>query len=120
MLGWDVQVFRRHESRPDATGELPLASWQTGVSGLRWLDDLVQRGQAVDLGGNGYPNRYSIAANVLIPIISAGLPANDNPVVIGDDYFLPKGWSSKVKLNRQKIAECPAEAQLLVEAWDQS
>ncbi len=120
MLGWQVLVFRGSERSADTPEGESIASWKTGTSGLQWLYDLVQRGEAVDLGGNGYPNRYSIVANVLLPIISSGLPLNDGPAVIGDDYFFPKGWSTKVKLDRQKIAVCPADAQLLIEQWDLS
>jgi hypothetical protein len=120
VLGWDVMVFHRAISGPTASDEVLLASWQTGPIGLRWLDEIVKSGRAVDLGGSGYPYKYSIPAGILLPIITAGLPVYDSPPIAGDDYFMPSGWNSRVKLDRARIAECPSDAQLIVEAWDQS
>jgi hypothetical protein len=121
VLGWEVLVLRRlASSPPDETDSLLLASWTTGPFGLRWLNELVKGGHAIDLGGNGYPDRYSIRADVLLPIITAGSPPNASPPVVGDDYFLPKGWNRQVKLDRQRISECSGEEQLLIEAWDRS
>lgn len=114
MLGWDVRVYR--PTAPDVS----IARWTTGVFGLKWLDQLVEDSKAVDLGGNGYPNKYVIAAGVLLPIIKAGLPANDSPLVIGDDYVLPAGWSGDIQWNQQEVLACDGNDQLIVEAWDQS
>ncbi|HSB61423.1 MAG TPA: hypothetical protein VLI67_06870 [Vicinamibacteria bacterium] len=97
-----------------------VARWMTGVFGLRWIDDLVKARKAVDLGGNGYPCRYSIAAGVLRPVISNGLPPNESPPVIGADYALPGGWSSELKVDAAALSECRSEEELLIEAWDQS
>ena len=113
MLGWDVIVTRQGS---DAI----VARWSTSVFGLKWLDSLVESHRAVDLGGNGYPNRYSIAAGVLLPIISGTLPANGSPLVIGEDYVTPAGWSGTVELNAQNASGCRSDEQLLLEAWDQS
>lgn len=33
-----------------------------GISGLRWMDDLVAKSKAVKLNGNGYPSRYEARA----------------------------------------------------------
>jgi len=94
--------------------------WTTSVFGLGWLDELVAKNQAIDLGGNGYPNRYSIAARVLLPIIKIGLPKNDSPLVIGDGYVLPEGWSGDVMWNEQQVLACRSSDELVVEAWDLS
>lgn len=114
MLGWEVLVYR--PSAPDVF----IARWMTSVFGLEWLNQLVKDNKAIDLGGNGYPNKYAIAAGVLLPIIKAGLPSNNSPLVIGDDYVLPEGWSSEVSWNQQEILACHPGDQLLIEAWDQS
>ena len=120
MLGWEVFVFRQGEEALSHPGRKPLASWQTGFRGLAWLDFLVEQQRAVDLGGNGYPMRFSIAAKVLFPLLASGPPANDSPPVLGDDYFLPEGWNSAMKLDLRRVAEIPPDEQLIVEAWDQS
>jgi hypothetical protein len=63
MLGWNLSVYRQADNRTSpATKESAtnarLAVWQTGVGGLTWLDELVKEGKAINLGGNGYPDRY--------------------------------------------------------------
>jgi hypothetical protein len=116
MLGWGIYVFRQ----PMATNSKSLAEWMTSHRGLDWLDRLVAAGKATDLGGNGYPNRYAVKASVLLPILAAGLPENNSPVVVGDDYVLPAGWNGELILHREAVANCPVDADLIVEAWDQS
>jgi len=115
MLGWEAFVFRQ----PVGGERVLLASWRTSVFGLRWLDDLVAAGKAFDLGGNGYPNLYTVAAEVLLPILGKGLPENDSPLVIGEDYVLPAQWSGSITW-RGDTANCAHGDQLLIEAWDQS
>lgn len=114
MLGWEVFVYR------PTTPDVFIARWTTSVFGLKWLDQLVKDKKAIDLGGNGYPCKYSVAAGVLLPIIKGGLPANDSPQVFGDDYVLPEGWSGDIEWNQHEVVSCRSGDQLLVEAWDQS
>ena len=115
MLGWEVFAFRNS----NAKRENLIVHWMTSVFGLDWLDQLVKEGRATDLGGNGYPNRYEISVGVLVPLLSKGLPANSSPLVIGDDYVLPEGWSGSVTW-RQDPATCRASDTLFLEVWDQS
>lgn len=61
-MGWLVRVFR---SAPDHRGEL-VASWETHTRGLMWLDPFVENGQASYQDGHGYPDRYSIPADLLM------------------------------------------------------
>ncbi len=122
MLGWQIFIHRRVPGEPleNLSKESLLASWMASVNGLDWLVKLAKDGKAVDLGGNGYPCRYAAAAKEILPRISAGPPAHNSPVVIGDDYYLPKGWSGEVQIHRSRIADCPPDAELIIEAWDQS
>ena len=115
MLGWEVFAFRSSSAKREDL----IVHWMTSVFGLDWLDRLVKDGKATDLGGDGYPNRYKIPAGVLIPILSKGLPANSSPLVIGDDYVLPEGWSGCVTW-RQDPATCGASDTLFLGVWDQS
>lgn len=114
MLGWEILVYC-----PNAPNII-IARWTTSAFGLSWLDQLVKYKKATDLGGNGYPNKYAVRAGVLLPIIKAGLSANDNPIVIGDDYVLPEGWSDEINWDQQEVLACRDSDQLIVEAWDQS
>lgn len=116
MLGWEILVIRDADG---VDGKL-LASWRASLYGTRWLDTLAKQGHATDLGGDGYPNRYSVAASVLLPIITAGIPAHDSPIIIGDDYLVPERWSGEVKWNHVAVRTCPPEEILIIEAWDQS
>jgi hypothetical protein len=74
VLGWNTSVFRQADggsllARADSEKGASVAIWQTGVWGLRWIDELVETGQAIDLGGNGYPRCYTAQAEYLIPSI---------------------------------------------------
>jgi hypothetical protein len=113
VIGWEVFVTRQGS---DAS----VGHWRTSVFGLKWLDQLVEERRAVDLGGDGYPNRYSVSACVLLPIITGTLPNNASPLVIGEDYVIPAGWSGVAQLDPQVVAACHPDEQLLVEVWDQS
>lgn len=72
------------------------------------------------LGGDGYPVKYTIPAATLLSIISSGPPKHNGGWVIGEDYVLPPGWTSKAKIDRAALAQCSPEEELLIEAWDLS
>ena len=79
MLGWHISIYRQADggASPATTESIRstrLAVWQTGLGGLDWVQELVQAGKAIDLGGNGYPCRYTAAAENLIPRIEDGPP----------------------------------------------
>ncbi len=84
-----------------------------------WLDQLAKDGGVIDLGGNGYPCKYSVKAGVLLPTIAAGLSANGSPLVIGDDYVLPERWSSDIEWRTEAVQACVGDATFVIEAWDQ-
>jgi hypothetical protein len=115
MLAWEVFVF----SDKAAKSEDLIVRWMTSVLGLSWLDQLVEEGKASDLGGNGYPNRYSITAGVLFPILNKGLPKNHSPQVFGDDYVLPAAWNGELIWKQKPEAYAP-ETLLFLNVWDQS
>lgn len=54
MLGWAVTVWR-DSAESGGTRDPIMAHWETGISGLCWLDVLIDRELARSLGGNGYP-----------------------------------------------------------------
>jgi hypothetical protein len=117
MLGWEVIV--KKESDPDGAGQT-LMSWSTGLGGLSWLDELVKQGLAQDMGGNGYPNKYSVQASIALPKIVPSLPSYEGNTVIGDDYILEGDENWAIKVNQSKIAACSPDETLLIEAWDLS
>jgi hypothetical protein len=97
-----------------------VAVWQTGLGGLDWLDDLVKAGKAIDLGGNGYPNRYTAMVEYLVPMIVDGPPRARTPWVSGDSDILTAKWEGKTVVDRAVAAQCRPDEWLLVVAWDES
>lgn len=124
MLGWHINVFRTdaltHLVYDASTDETRIASWSTGMKGLDWLNKLAKENRIVNLGGNGYPYRYSAKASVILPIISNGILTPNDPIVIGDDYVLHSNEMFSLKLDALKISRCDPDNHLLIEAWDQS
>jgi hypothetical protein len=106
MLGWQIRIYRRaNGGASPATAQSPqgvrLATWQ--AESLDWLDELVTAGKAIDLGGEGYPCRYTTTAEHVIPRIDDTSTGARNKVV--DDA---------------EVTRCRLDEWLLVEAWDQS
>ena len=97
-----------------------LAVWQTGIGGLDWLRELVKEGEVVDLGGNGYPSRFTATAEVIVPRIV------DTPPGARTDWLLDAGdivtdkWEGKTVVDGGVAAKCPAGEWLIVEVWDES
>ena len=125
MLGWHISVYRQ----PDG-GRLPatatsahrarLAVWQTDVGGRRWLDALVTAGKAVDLGGNGYPCRYTLTAEYLVPRIVDTPPGARGSWGCDEGDVLTARWDGKTVIDRAAALSCRPDEWLLVEAWDES
>lgn len=125
MLGWNIRIYRQ-----DADGHEPatwdtgfgdrVAVWQTGLGGLRWIDDLVEQGRAVDLQGNGYPMRYSARAADLLLVIEQG-PPHANAVWMHDPGdILGPAWDGKTVVHDDVVQQCSPDEWLLIEAWDES
>jgi hypothetical protein len=127
MLGWHVSVYRQPDggSSP-ATFRSPegvrIAVWQTDVHGLDWLIDLAKQGKAVDLGGNGYPSRFTARSEILVPhLVGETFPANQT-WVIGEGTYIadPKAWVGKTQVDQEGAQRCRPDEWLLVEVWDES
>ena len=113
MLGWQISV----NQEPDTL----IASWCVGIGGLDWLDELVKQGLAQDLGGNGYPCKYSAKAEVILPKIVLSPPINENAKpTLGDDYILDTKESWDIKINQDLIKSCKPSETFMIEAWDLS
>ncbi len=130
MVGWWVilspQTPEEREADPDRKARV-LATWETGVQGLGWLREMVAAGKAREhsLKG-GYPNRYTAAAEDLLPLFTDGPPlsvgidvdawneSTDKPVVVLGD----RNWN--VTMHPDRIAACSPKQTLTLEIWDQS
>ena len=129
MLGYWIVVSTQTPEERDAIIDRKksvLAEWETGVGGIRWLEKLVEEGTATKLRGDGYPNRYTSTADIVLPLITGDAikPADDGIWVFGmdegEEYAQPPGWMGKVNLRPESIRTCPTDAALTIDAWDQS
>ncbi|HMG86731.1 MAG TPA: hypothetical protein VK574_13455 [Terracidiphilus sp.] len=125
MLGWHISVYKQKDggespaafATPEGTR---VAVWQTGIGGLDWLNELVKAGKAVDLGGNGYPCRYTAPAQHLMSAIADSPPmARDNWLSGAGDLITNK-WEGKTVVDGDAVTICRPDEWLLVEAWDES
>ncbi len=124
MIGWNFSIYRKKTSRDIladiSTLEGPcLAEWQTGSDGLNWIRLLVDEKKAIDLGGNGYPYRFTAPVKVLWPYI------NKPPVALESWLYQPTDiitsmWKGKTVVVKDELGRCTEEEWLVIEAWDES
>ena len=110
----------RQAARTDSEQGARIAVWQTGHEGLAWLDELVEKGQAIDLGGNGYPFYYTARADFLIPKVMGGPPGANKVWVCGPDDILTDKWEGRTVIDHDAAEACRTDEWLLVKAWDES
>lgn len=130
MIGWWVIVSEQTPEERDADPDRKakqLASWETGAGGLRWLHELVAKGEAWEheLKG-GYPNRYTAMARDLLPLLEGGPPLSKGMDIYAYDEFAKESkmvWGDRnwnVILHSDRLAACAPDKRLTVEVWDQS
>jgi hypothetical protein len=124
MLGWNISVYRLEQEAVRATTTSPtgvrLAVWQTGLDGLDWIDELVKEGKAMNLGGNGYPCRFTATAEHLISHFVNGVPEAQSTLSFEGSGMLMEGWAGKPAIDQTAIAVCKPDEWLLLVAWDGS
>jgi len=123
MLGWHISVYRKADDS-DPSGDISygtrVAVWQTGFRGLQWIDRLVKSGKGIDLGGDGYPLRYSIQAGHIIPQILDGPPEANEVWIRGPEDIVTDKWEGKTVIDVAAANECKIGEWLLVQVWDES
>ena len=125
MLGWNVSVYRqKSDGTKAATFETErserLAVWQAGLCGLSWLNELVQNGKAINLGGDGYPVRYTAPAQYILSEIINGPPEARAVWEHDQCDILTEKWQGKTVVNTDLAKRCDGNEWLIVEAWDES
>src|SRR5215203_2350747 len=121
MIGSHLSIYRQanaHAAMP-ATAESPkgtrLAVWQAGDGGLKWLDGLVKAGEAISLGGDGYPYRYTATAATLVPRVLDGPPEARRCWIHGEHDLLGEKWVGKTMVDQDAVAACRSDEWLLIE-----
>jgi len=124
MLGWKISVYQLEQGAVPATTKSPtsvcLAFWQTELDGLDWIDELVKQGKAMNLGGNGYPCRFTATAEHLIPHFVHGTREAHGMWDLEAADILMMEWHGKTAIHQTAIAACRPDEWLLLVAWDES
>jgi hypothetical protein len=125
MLGWHISVYHQTDKGASpATIISPvgkrLAVWQTGPGGLDWINDLVRAGKAINLGGNGYPSRYTATAKHLLPHIVNGPPLAKKIWSTAESDILTEKWEGRTVIDQTEVASCLPDMWLVVEVFDES
>ena len=94
--------------------------WRAGIGGYDWIKVLVKEDKAKALGGNGYPFLFSAKFNILQPVILNGAPSHTGPMIIGDDYVLPRNYLESPTVNKANLLKCKADDEMFIEVWDMS
>jgi len=81
---------------------------------------VLKQGKAMNLGGNGYPCRFTATAEHLIPHFTNGIPEAHSMWSFEASDILMKGWAGKTVMDQTAIAACGPDEWLLLVAWDES
>ena len=122
-LGWEVLVTRKWSDRTapataeDDGGEL-VVRWRAEVDGLRWITELCEAGEGMDLGWDGYPTRFSLPARHLGGIFQGETPIGCK--VRGGPGSSPSRIVPHVDLKPGIAAQVEASEWLLLTVFDTS
>lgn len=120
MVGWWITIFQltpeEIEAAADPRSRRPfvLATWESGLGGIEWLEQLVKGGQAHQLLDEGYPCRFVAAARDVLPLLASGEPPFHGAQRMSGD------WLRGVQLFPDRIAACSPGQVLTIDAWDRS
>jgi hypothetical protein len=125
MMGWHISVYRQPDGgHSSATSESPagtrLAVWQTDAYGLQWLHELAKAGNAIYLGGDGYPVCFTATAEYILPRILDQPPMARDTWIIGEGTVDPDVWVGKTLIDRDAARQCRFDEWLEIVAWDES
>ena len=135
MPGWNISVYRLIDSEEirealrHPAGERPLtfepptreriAAWQTGLSGLERLEQLVES-RGVALAGGGQPIIYLLRAGDLVPHVEKGPPQETPSWSSGERDVVLHVWEQQPTIDATAMRSCDPSEWLLVEVWDES
>lgn len=114
-MSWSITVVRQppEEYGSRLTREAVLAYWKVGIRGIRWIEELVARGEAEWVKhGSGLPDLYTAKAVVIVPLLAGDEPPSGEVVSI----FKPRD----VIIKHDALARCAPDETLTIAVWDQS
>jgi len=122
MLGWFIIIARQDTGAPaGAKDAQPLATWETSLGGLDWIDALVAQGKATRQSAGGYPTRYVADAAAVLPMLLAQqVPPHRHFCLADGNHAASAGWVGEVHFHADRIALCSHDEPLIIDAWDQS
>lgn len=123
MLGWWISIYQTQEN-----SKIQFASWECGVSGADWLEELCQNNQAEQIAHGGYPNLYQVAAQYIAPWLLAGkIPKADVDISVlmetDDDETVSMqhyGYKPLKLTNVEILRNLPPDTVLTVQVFDLS
>jgi hypothetical protein len=124
MLGWIISIYRKKSrltlpaTAKSVQGE-QLATWQSGLWGLQWMDELVESGKGIQLQRGGYPNLYTGRSKDILPRISDP-PDVHTSWFCGPYDLAGDGWEGRTVIDATAIARCSPDEWLIIQAWDES
>ena len=96
-----------------------IAVWQSGVAGLRWIDEIVESGAAIAVSTEGYPSVFYAKALDVLPRLDSP-PEASRIWHSGPDDILTDRWAGRTVIDPGAVAACAPDEWLLIEAWDES
>jgi hypothetical protein len=121
MSGWwtiiSTETPERMADMTKVNKEAFLATWEAGLFGADWIAQLCTQGKATQLTFNGFPNRYTALAGVIVPLLLAGIAEAQDGEFPQDRLT---GWPGSITVHRERIAACVPDQLLTIEVWDQA
>lgn len=129
MLGYWIQISPLTPDELDAISgrkRPTLADWETGITGLDWLELLVNNGNATKLKGDGYPSRYISYGRHVFPFVLAYTSGETNcrnvSIDLGDGtkYLGKNDWISKARVDGTMFRSFSIDRLITIDVWDLS
>ena len=126
MMCWNISVYRQdNDGASPATSESQhssrIAIWQTKFySDINWLKDLAKEGKAIDLGGDGYPNRFTATAEHIVPRIIPEPPGARAVWGLDEGDCVTEEWEGRTVVDAALARQCRFDEWLLIVVWDES
>jgi hypothetical protein len=98
-----------------------VAQWQGKVEATQWLEDLVEEGSAIHLGGDAYPFKMTARAGAVVPVVRDSPPHANERWIVGKDDIVDWGrWPGRTVYSSEEAEACHDDEWLLITIFDES